>query len=88
MPPAKPPKVAATADAGLDISISEDELIQGLLGAQGKLVEVVAFGIAYTGKITKVDVQSGHVTIVDGDNQATLEFERIESFRHLQPASP
>jgi hypothetical protein len=68
----------------LEMSISEDELIRDLMEAQGKEVELIAFGIAYSGTLAKVDAQSGYATVVDGDNQATLEFERIESFRMLK----
>ena len=64
--------------------VQEDTLIQGLLTAKGKKVEVIAFGIAYCGMLRVADVKRGCVTIVDGDDQATLEFERIESFRLLE----
>lgn len=70
----------------MEISISEDELIRGLLDAQGKSVEIIAFGIAYSGLLTRVDVRGGSVVIVDGETEATLEFERIEAFRLLNPA--
>lgn len=68
----------------LEASIREDTLIQGLIEAKGKLIEVIAFGISYTGTLKAVDVKSGYITILDGDDQAMLEFERIESFRVLE----
>lgn len=67
-----------------EASIQEDALIQGLQEAKGRTVEVIAFGIAYTGTLTVVDIKSGFITVIDGDDQAMLEFERIESFRLLE----
>lgn len=64
----------------LDFSIEEDALIQALIDAKGKGVEVVAFGIMYSGKLDNVDPDHGTITIVDGDDRAMLEIERIESF--------
>lgn len=70
----------------LEMSISEDELIRDLVSAKGHAVEIIAFGIAYTGTLNEVDVERGFVTIADGDSRATLEFERIEQFRLLRPS--
>jgi hypothetical protein len=64
----------------LDFSIEEDELIQGLIDAKGKPVEVVAFGIFYSGILSAVEIDRGTITITDGDDHAVLEVERIESF--------
>lgn len=68
----------------LESAIREDTLIQGLTEAKGKLVEVIAFGISYTGTLKTIDVKFGYVTVVDGEDRAMLEFERIESFRVLE----
>lgn len=68
----------------LEASIQEDTLIRGLLEARGKQVEIIAFGIAYCGILKGIDVKAGFVTIHDGEDQASLEFERIESFRVIQ----
>ena len=69
----------------LDFSIEEDALIQGLLDARQKEVEVIAFGIAYSGILEAVDVDNGTICIIDGDNSAMLEIERIESFSIVMP---
>lgn len=69
----------------LDFSIEEDALIQGLLDAKGKKVEVIAFGIVYAGTLDSVDVDTGTVTIVDGEDRAMIEIERIESFSIVMP---
>lgn len=60
----------------------DDPLIKGLLEAKDHKVEVIAFGIAYHGVLKDVNVEYGYIKIEDGKDQATLEFERIESF-HL-----
>lgn len=78
-------KVKPPLKDNLDISISEDELIRDLISAKGHAVEVIAFGIAYTGTLTDVDVERGFVLVTDGDSRAMLEFERIEQFRLLRP---
>lgn len=60
-------------------AISEDSLIQGLLEAKGKRVEIIAFGIAYQGSLDHIDPDNGIVIISSGEDKATLELERIES---------
>lgn len=62
-------------------SPQEDPLIKELMAAKGHTVEVIAFGIAYHGNLKEVNLEHGYVTVVDGPDQATLELERIESFR-------
>lgn len=62
-------------------SPQEDPLIQGLIGAKNHEVEVIAFGIAYHGRLQDINLEYGYVTVKDGADQATLELERIESFR-------
>ena len=69
----------------LDFSIEEDALIQGLLDAKGKNVEVIAFGIVYAGTLESVDVDNGIITIVDGEDLAMIEIERVESFSIVLP---
>jgi len=66
-------------------SIDEDALIRALIDSKGKRVEIIAFGIVYTGKLEKVDADDGNITIVEGDNSATIEIERIESLSVLEP---
>ena len=68
-----------TTRANMDFSLDEDALIQGLLDAKGKRVEIIAFGLAYTGLLEKIDIDRGTVVVVDGEDSATLEIERIES---------
>lgn len=67
-------------------AVKEDPLIQNLLAAKGKTVEAIAFGVAYIGRLAAVDLQLGCATIIDGEDQAVLYFERIESFRVLDIA--
>lgn len=63
----------------IEVSIDEDGLIQGLMDAKGKKVEVLAFGIVYTGTLENVDADDGTIRISDGVNSVKLEIERIES---------
>ncbi|HPQ80629.1 MAG TPA: hypothetical protein PLZ86_02780 [bacterium] len=63
----------------LDFSIEEDALIQGLLDAKGKRVEVLAFGIIYAGTLDSVDIDNGTVVVSDSEDKAMIEIERIES---------
>lgn len=63
------------------MSPQEDPLIKDLVAAKDHMVEVIAFGIAYYGNLKDVNLDHGYVTVVDGADQATLELERIESFR-------
>ena len=60
--------------------ITEDPLIQGLIEAKGKRVEVFAFGITYVGDLVLVDPENGFISVRDGKDTAMLEFERIEHF--------
>lgn len=63
----------------IDFSIEEDALIQGLLDARGKRVELIAFGIVYAGILEEVDIEAGNVVVSDGEDRAMIEIERIES---------
>ncbi|MBI4211100.1 MAG: hypothetical protein HY540_00540 [Deltaproteobacteria bacterium] len=67
----------------IDAAIAEDPMIEGLLKARGKKVEVIAFGICYAGLLDSVDVDLGTIVIIDADDRAMLEFERIEAFSVL-----
>lgn len=58
----------------------EDVLIQALIDAKGKKVEIIAFGILYSGLLKKVDIDNGTIIIINGDDHAMIEIERIESF--------
>lgn len=69
----------------LDFSIEEDALIQSLLDAKGKRVEVIAFGIIYTGELERVDIDNGIIVVFDGEDRAFLEIERVESFSIVMP---
>ena len=60
--------------------IEEDELIQALIDAKGKRVEIIAFGILYNGTLKRIDVDNGTIIISNGDDQAMIEIERVESF--------
>lgn len=68
----------------LEACIKDDPLIQGLLTASGKRVEVYAFGIAYIGKLTSVDPENGFITVTDGSDSVMLELERVESFNIVE----
>jgi hypothetical protein len=60
--------------------LEDDVLIQALLDAKGKRVEIIAFGILYTGVLKRIDIDNGTIIIKNGDDQAMIEIERIESF--------
>ena len=68
----------------LNFSIDEDALIRGLIDSQGKRVEIIAFGIVYTGKLESVDADNGTLIIAEGDESAMIEIERIESLSVLE----
>lgn len=61
--------------------IDEDPLLQSLIESEGKEVEVIAFGISYTGVLKKIDIENGYIVIEDDEDTATLELERVSSFR-------
>ena len=65
-------------------AIEQDSLIRGLLDAQQKKVEIIAFGIAYVGVLQNLDIDNGTLIIRDGDDHAVLEIERIESVSLIQ----
>ncbi|HPW45928.1 MAG TPA: hypothetical protein PKU96_06130 [bacterium] len=69
----------------IDFSVEEDALIQGLLDARNKNVEVIAFGIFYSGVLADIDVDHGIITITDGEDRAVIEIERVESFSIVMP---
>ncbi len=64
--------------------LTGDPLIQGLMGAKGKRVEVFAFGMAYVGSLSSVDIDHGFITVTDGEDTAMLELERIEYFNVME----
>lgn len=59
--------------------------LEELKEAIGSRVEILAFGITYTGFLKKMDIETGTVQIRDKGDYAILEIERIESFRILRP---
>lgn len=63
----------------LDFSIEEDALVRTLLDAKDKKVQLIAFGIIYSGILQNIDIETGTVVIVDGEDKAMIEIERIES---------
>ncbi len=56
---------------------------KGLKASLGKRVEVIAFGLAYVGRLEKIDMKNGTIKIVDRKDYVILEIERIEAFRHV-----
>lgn len=66
-------------------ALAADPLISGLSAAANHDVEVIAFGVAYTGRLTLIDAERGFAIVDDGTDRVHLEFERIESFRILAP---
>ncbi|MBI4126563.1 MAG: hypothetical protein HY465_03635 [Deltaproteobacteria bacterium] len=64
-------------------AIEEDPLLQGLVKAKGRRIEVIAFGISYVGTLESVDPDQGTVVLTDGDDRAVIEIERIESLSLL-----
>lgn len=67
-----------------ETSMADDPLIQGLLSAVGKRVEVFAFGLAYIGKLVSVDPENGLLSIAEGVDTAVLELERVEQFNVVE----
>lgn len=61
--------------------IDDDPLIEAIVNAKGKMVEIIAFGILYVGILKRIDINNGTIQISNGDDNAVLEIERIESFR-------
>jgi len=51
----------------------------------GKKVEIIAFGISYRGYLEEVDYDKGTLRMVEGDEFAILEIERVESFSLIDP---
>lgn len=64
-------------------AIDEDPLIQSIIESEGKEIEVIAFGISYSGILKKADVENGFIVVVDDEDTAVLELERISSFRRI-----
>ncbi len=68
----------------IDTCVKDDPMIQGLLAAIGKRVEVFAFGVTYIGELRSVDHENGFVTVTDGEDTVMLELERVESFNIVE----
>jgi secreted trypsin-like serine protease len=64
-------------------SIEEDPLVQAIVESKGREIEVIAFGISYSGTLKKVDVENGYIVISDDEDTAVLELERISNFRRI-----
>ena len=58
----------------------EDPSITQLKDLIGKKVEIIAFDISYVGVLEEVDFERGTLKIVDQEDFAILEIERVESF--------
>ena len=67
----------------MEEAIQQDPLLSGLVSAHGKRIELIAFGISYIGTLESIDPDHGTVVIVDGEDRAMIEIERIESLSIL-----
>lgn len=67
----------------IDSALAEDDLIQGLINARGKRVEVIAFGLCYIGQLEELDIDNGTIVVRDGEDRAMIEIERVESLSLL-----
>jgi len=54
----------------------------------GKRLEIIAFGIYYLGILESVDNEKGTLKIIDGQDFAILELERVESFSLAEARTP
>ena len=63
--------------------MQEDFSITRIQDFVGRKVEIIAFDISYMGILKEVDLDRGTLKIVDGDDFAVLEIERVESFSVL-----
>lgn len=61
----------------------EDYSITRLQDYIGKKVEIIAFNISYMGILEDINFETGTLKIVDGEDFAILELERVESFSIL-----
>lgn len=67
----------------LESLVAEDPLIQSIKESVGKQIDVIAFGISYSGTLKKCDVENGYIVVEDDEDTAVLELERISSFKLL-----
>lgn len=65
----------------------EDHSITRLQDFIGKKVEIIAFNISYMGILEDINFETGTLKIVDGEDFAILELERVESFSILDASS-
>jgi len=63
--------------------MNEDLSITRIQDYLGRKVEIIAFDISYMGILKEVDLDRGTLKIVDGEDFAVLEIERVESFSVL-----
>jgi len=63
--------------------MQEDYSITRIQDFVGRKVEIIAFDISYMGILKEVDLDRGTLKIVDGEDFAVLEIERVESFSVL-----
>ncbi|MBT3182206.1 MAG: hypothetical protein HN337_06850 [Deltaproteobacteria bacterium] len=46
---------------------------------------MIAFGIFYSGTLSEVDADRGTIAIMDDEDRAIIEIERVESFSIVMP---
>ncbi len=61
----------------------EEVRVSTLKKSLGKKVEVLAFGLVYSGLLKNVDLKEGTIQVEDGKDYVVLEIERIEAFKEL-----
>ncbi len=66
------------------VHMKSEVTIEALQALLGKWVEVVAFGVSYTGRLAQVSIKNDTIKIVDKKDFVILEIERIEGFRHVK----
>ena len=65
----------------------DDHSITRLQDNIGKKVEIIAFNISYMGILEDINFETSTLKIVDGEDFAILELERVESFSVLKNTS-
>lgn len=66
----------------------EEVRVSTLKKSLGRKVEVLAFGLVYSGLLKNVDLKEGTIKIEDGKDYVVLEIERIEAFKELWKKPP
>jgi hypothetical protein len=63
--------------------LEDDPSLTRLRDYIGRKIEIIAFDISYMGILEEIDFETGTLKIVDGEDFAILEIERVESFSPL-----